>query len=436
MKNKLIGVLLLLISPIFVSNLFPQLKVFRGAQIFTAAGKIYDNGVLVINDNKIDFVGDADSYNLPADAEVVDSKGKVILPGLVDTHSHIGIDWGFDSDSPTHPDLRILDAIDPFNTTFGRARAGGITTVNIMPGSGHLMSGQTVYVKTIKSKNVMDMLVRNSNNNEIYGGLKMANGTNSQRGKPFPSTRGKSAAIIRNLYYKALDYKKKKEEAGEDETKLPPRDLGMETLIEVLDGKRIVHHHTHRADDILTVLRLKEEFGFKVVLHHVSEGWKVAKEIAEAKVPCSAIVIDSPGGKLEAVNLKFETPQMLVDAGVDMAIHTDDWITDSRLFLRSAGMAMRAGLSKDKAVESLTIAGARMLELDDKIGSLEKGKDADFIILSGDPFSVYTKIEETWINGKKEFDRSLDEDYKLSVGGYKVFPANNHSHGLDGGIHK
>ncbi len=428
----------LLLFVVFFSSpvIYSQIKIFSGAKIYTAEEEIFENGVLVINNDSIEFIGNSEDYELPSDALFVDTKGKVIMPGLVDTHSHIGMDWGFDADSPTHPDLRILDAINPFNTTFGRARAGGITTVNIMPGSGHLMSGQTVYVKPVKTTNVEDMLVRNSENPEIYGGLKMANGTNSQRGKPFPSTRGKSAAIIRDLYYQALEYKRKKENAGNDDTKLPSKDIGMETLLEVLEGKRIVHHHTHRADDILTVLRLKKEFGFNVVLHHVSEGWKVAGEIADAKVPCSAIIVDSPGGKLEAAELKFETPRVLADAGVDMAIHTDDWITDSRLFLRFAGLAMRAGLSRGKAIESLTIAGARMLGLDDKIGSLKKGKNADFIILSGDPFSVYTKVEETWINGKKEFDRSSEEDYKLSVGGYKVYPANTHYHNLDGEIHK
>ena len=191
----------------------------------------------------------------------------------------------------------------------------------------------------------------------------------------------------------------------------------------------MVHHHTHRADDIMTVLRLKEEFGFKVVLHHVSEGWKVAEEIAKADVSCSIIVVDSPGGKMEAVGLKFETGKILDDAGVDVAIHTDDWITDSRFFLRSAALAMRAGLSKEKALESLTIAGARMLEMDDKVGSLEKGKDADFLILSGDPFSVYTHIESTWIEGEKVFDRSNLEDYKYAVGRYKAYPRFHHVHG-------
>lgn len=426
MKRLLKYILAVLIA---ASSFNAQIKVFKNAEILTASDKNYSKGILVINNSKIEFVGQLEDYNIPSDAEIVDVEGKVIIPGLVDTHSHIGIDWGFDSDSPTQPDLRILDAIDPFHSTFNRARAGGITTVNIMPGSGHLMSGQTVYLKTKRASTLEEMLICENVQFGICGGMKMANGTNSLRGKPFPGTRAKSAAIIRDLFYQAKEYKKKMDEADSDAAKMPERNIKLEPLVEILEGKRMVHHHTHRADDIMTVLRLKEEFGFKVVLHHVSEGWKVAEEIAKADVPCSIIVVDSPGGKIEAVGLKFETSKILDDAGVDVAIHTDDWITDSRFFLRSAALAMRAGLSKEKSLESLTIAGARMLEMDDKVGSLEKGKDADFLILSGDPFSVYTHIESTWIEGEKVFDRNNPEDYKYAVGGYKAYPRFHHVHG-------
>ncbi len=189
----------------------------------------------------------------------------------------------------------------------------------------------------------------------------------------------------------------------------------------MLDGRRIVHFHTHRHDDILTVLRLKREFGFRVVLHHVSEAWKVADEIAAAGVPCSIIILDAPGGKLEATEIRMENGAVLEKAGVDVAIHTDDLITDSRWFLRSAALAVRAGMSPEKALEALTLAGARMLDLADRIGSLDPGKDADFIILSGDPFSIYTHVEQTWVEGQKVFDRADPEDRRYAVGGTGVF---------------
>jgi imidazolonepropionase-like amidohydrolase len=191
----------------------------------------------------------------------------------------------------------------------------------------------------------------------------------------------------------------------------------MEALVEVLDQKRVVHFHTHRHDDILSVLRLQKEFGFRVVLHHVSEAWKVADEIAVAKVPCSIIFIDSPGGKLETTDIKFENGAALEKAGVLTGFHTDDSITDSRWFLRSAGIAVRAGMSREKALYAVTMANAIILDLKDRVGSLEAGKDADFIVLSGDPLSVYSHVLETWVEGKKVFDRSDPKDHLIAVGG-------------------
>jgi imidazolonepropionase-like amidohydrolase len=193
----------------------------------------------------------------------------------------------------------------------------------------------------------------------------------------------------------------------------------MEAMMDVLDGKRVVHFHTHRHDDIMTVIRLAKEFNFRVVLQHVSEGWKVADEIAKAGVVGSSIiVIDSPGGKIEALDNSFRTGGALERAGAVVGFHTDDYITDSRLFLRSAALAVRAGMSREKALYGLTMAGAIMLDLQKQTGSLEAGKDADFIILSGDPLSVYTKVLETHVEGVRVFDLSNPADRLFAVGGY------------------
>jgi imidazolonepropionase-like amidohydrolase len=419
MKKLIIILLFFLLLPFTASSQY-QTHIFKGALIYTAAGEPIEKGVLIVQNGKIVDVGNENEISIPSDAVTHDVSGKVIMPGLVDTHSHIGEGDGGDRSSPTHPEVRILDAIDPQSDTFKKAIAGGITTVNVMSGSGHLMSGQTVYLKMRNAKIINDLLFCDDILNDVCGGLKMANGTNSIRTEPpFPGTRAKSAAIIRQLFVKAVEYRDKRN--TQDEDKRPERNLEMETLLEVLEGKRIVHHHTHRADDIITVLRLASEFGFKVVLHHVSEGWKVADEIAAAKIPCSIILIDSPGGKLEARDMIFENGAILEKAGVEVAYHTDDGITDSRFFLRSAAFGIRGGMSKEKAIDALTIAGARMLGLEDRVGSLEKGKDADFIILSGDPFSTFTKIEQTWVEGLKVFDLSNPDDRKFSVGGYEVF---------------
>jgi imidazolonepropionase-like amidohydrolase len=417
-------VLLTLITLFCAMNLPAQdsVTVFTGAKIYPVSSAPIENGTLIIKSGKISAIGNKTDIPVPADAKVIDVSGRIIMPGLVDSHSHIGGGSGGDGSLALHPEVRILDAIDIHHPTFMKAASGGITTVNIMPGSGHLISGQTVYLKLRGGERIEDLLIYNTKYPEIYGGLKMANGTNSIREKaPFPGTRAKSASLVREIYVKAQAYKKKLEAAKDDPEKMPERDLQMEALVEVLDGKRLVHHHTHRHDDIITVLRLAEEFGFRVVLHHISEGWKVADQIAAAGAPCSIILIDSPGGKLEAVNLSNKTGAILEKAGADVAFHTDDPINDSRLFLRNAALAVREGMSVNKALEGLTLAGARMLDLDDRIGSLETGKDADLVLLSGDPLSVYTQVEQTWVEGKKVFDRSDPKDRRYAVGGYNVY---------------
>jgi imidazolonepropionase-like amidohydrolase len=405
-----------------------QAHVFEGAQIIPITGDPIDNGVLVVQDGTIVAVGEAGDVRIPRNAVRIDATGKVIMPGLVDTHSHIGEGDGGDYSSSLHPDVRIMDTIDPRSGTFRKAVSGGITAVNIMPGSGLLMSGQTVYVKPKPADTIEEMLIMVDEENNIYGGLKMANGTNPLRSSGSPGTRAKSAALVREMFVKAQEYKQKIEDAEGDPEKMPTRDLQMETLVEVLEGKRIVHNHTHRHDDILTAIRLSEEFGYRLVLQHVSEGWRVADEIAESGAQASIIALDSPGGKLEAINLVNINGRELEKAGVDVAFHTDDPIVDSRFYLRSAALGVQEGMSRERALEALTLAGARMMDIEDRVGSLEPGKDADFIILSGDPFSVYTHVEQTWIEGNKVFDRSNPEDKEYATGGYEIFRAASHNH--------
>lgn len=395
---------------------------FKGALIYTVAGAPIQNGVLVVHKGKIVSVG-AEGSAVPPTATVMDASGKVIMPGLIDSHSHLGGPEGGDASSALNPDARAMDAVNPTSDGFKKALAGGITTINVMPGSGHLMSGQTIYIKMRDGKIIEDLLITNEKG--VYGGMKMANGTNPMRTTAgvFPGTRAKSAAMVRELFVKAKEYKDKIDKAGNDASKMPERDLRMEPLVEVLNGKRVVHFHTHKANDIQTIIRLSKEFGFKPILHHVSEGWMVADEIAASGLTASIISIDAPGGKLEAMNLSLTTGAALEKAGVPVGFHTDDGITDSRLFIRSAAMMVRNGMSREKAIEGLTLAGAKMLDLSSRIGSLEKGKDADFIILSGDPFSVYTKVEQTWVEGTKRWDISIPKDKAFLVGGYGVYSA-------------
>lgn len=393
-----------------------QMIAYTNATIFPVSGPKIERGTLVVKGDTIFAVGPADEVTIPGGSEIIDVAGKTIIPGLICTHSHIGGGSGGDSSSPIQPEVRLYDSINVRDPSISRARAGGVTTVNIMSGSGHLLSGQTAYLKLRKGNTIDDLAIRLPDGSRAYG-VKMANGTNSIRDTAsFPGTRGKSAALVRQRFHEALDYQKKRAEADPDNP--VERDLALETLVDIIEGRRVVHHHTHRHDDILTVLRLKEEFGFKVVLHHVSEAWKVADEIAAAEAPCSLIFLDSPGGKLEARDFEWKNGAVLEKHDVLTAIHTDDPVNDSRWFLRDAAIAVRAGMSREKALEALTLSGAKMIELEESIGSLEKGKQADFVILSGDPFSIYTRILETHIEGEKVFDLDDANDRLFAEGGF------------------
>ncbi|MEQ1500696.1 MAG: amidohydrolase family protein [Myxococcota bacterium] len=401
-----------------------------GATVYPVSGPVIPDGVVVVQDGKITAVGPRSSVALPDGVEVRDLTGKTVIPGLVDTHSHIGAGGPGDlneSIGPLQPAVSAIDAIDATNPNLDVARAGGITTVNIMPGSRNLVGGQTAYVKLRDATTVDGLLFCADRRTEVCGGLKMANGTNPQGDSPYPRTRMGAAAQVRQLFADAAERRRKLDAAAAPRTgthrkaalpePLPP-DLGKDALVQVLRGERIVHLHTHRADDIATAVALGEEFGFSPVLHHVSEGWKVADLLAEHHVPCSVIVIDSPGGKEEATEMRLETPGILERAGVVVAIHTDDPITDSRLLLRSAALAVRGGMTEAGALAAVTLNGAKLLRLDDRVGSLDPGKDGDLVVLSGPPLSVWTHVEQTWVEGVEVFDRSDPVDRRYATGGW------------------
>lgn len=402
----------------FSNSAHAQTLAFVGATIIPIDGPQIKNGALLIVDGKIRAVGTRDKLRIPNGAEVIElSTEQVIMPGIVDTHSHIGEVSGADRSHPIQPETRAYDSINIRSSGFKRALAGGITSVNIMPGSGHLISGQTVYLKLREGNGIDDLVYRNDDGS-VAGGLKMANGTNPLRASPFPGTRAKSAALVRAQYIKAQEYADKM--ANADEDKRPARDLAMEALSEVMNAKRKVHFHSHRHDDMLTAIRLRDEFGFEMVLHHTSEAWRVADEIAAANVPVSMILLDSPGGKLETMELVGKNASALEQAGATVAFHTDDGVTDSRYFLRMAAMGVRAGMSEQTALLGLTQTAADMLDIGERTGSLTPGKDADFVILSGKPFSVYTRVQQTWVEGNKRFDIQDPDDKLIAEGGFNA----------------
>jgi imidazolonepropionase-like amidohydrolase len=426
-----------------------QTVVFVGATVHPVSGPPVADAVLTVEDGRFTSLRSGPAGPTPAGAEVVDLAGKHVIPGIVDTHSHVGGGRLHEGLAPVQPGISAVDAIDPSHISVARARAGGLTTINVMPGSGKLMGGQTVYLKLRESNVVDDLLLcphegsgaddgaedaaaddRPRRRAVVCGGMKMANGTNPQGEGGDPRSRMGSAFLQRKAFaevkplhdqlvaWDAADAQgwsdKKKRRKGLTYPDIAPR---QEALFQILDGSRTVHFHTHRVDDIVTVLRLQEEFGFRVVLQHVSEAWKVPDLLGERQAMVSLILVDSPGGKEEALELYPSNAAKMEAAGALVALHTDDPITDSRLFLRMAGIAVRGGMSEEGALAALTLNPAKMMELDDRVGSIEPGKDADLVVLSGPPLSTWTQVEQTWIEGEKVFDRARPADHALAVGG-------------------
>jgi imidazolonepropionase-like amidohydrolase len=412
-------------------NAMAGITAFSGAHLIPIDGPAIENGTLLIEDGHIRALGSLGDISVPEGATRIDlPAGSVIMTGLVDTHSHVGEVAGADRSGPIQPETRALDAINVRSSGIRRALAGGITSVNVMPGSGNLISGQTLYLKLREGSTVMDLAYR-FDDGQPAGGMKFANGTNPQDEPPFPGTRAKSAALVRAALVKADEYREKRETDGD---KRPDRDLGLEALGEVLNGQRIVHFHSHRHDDLMTAIRLRDEFSLRMVLHHGSEAWRVAQQIADADVPVSLIMLDSPGGKLEALELDPRNAPALEQAGATVGFHTDDWVTDSRYFLRSAAFGVRAGMSRDVALRAMTQTGADMLGLGDRVGSLTPGKDADFVILSGDPLSARTRVLQTWVEGRKRFDLDDPDDRLVAEGGLNALSDDDgaaHIHGQE-----
>ncbi len=408
--------------------------VFRHAEIHPVASAPVADGVLLIEDGVILAVGASADIETPSGAVEHDLTGRVLIPGMVDTHSHIGGPAGGDASAPLNPEVRSLDSIDVLSPDFWRARAGGITTLNVMPGSGHLMSGQTTYLKIRRDPaRIEDWLFCDDPNRDICGSMKMANGTNSIKEKPFPGTRSRSAALQRSLFVEAENYREKIRRAEAEDRDPPDRDLRMEAMLQILDGSRRVQFHTHRHNDILTVIRLAGEFGFTPVIQHGSDSWKVAAEIAAAGLPVSVTYVEAPGGKEEVLGVSMQVGAILEEAGVDVSFNTDDYVLDSRLFLRYAALNVRNGMSETGALEALTLAGARHLGLEERVGSLEPGKDADFVVLSGDPFSTYTRVLETWVEGERIFNFEDPEHRRFATGGENTYRSSAAHHALGGG---
>ncbi len=376
-------------------------------KIITMAGTDLTKGTVLIEGTKIKAVGR--QVPIPKNTKVIDASGKVVLPGLIDAHCHVGIMEEIyrvegndinETTDPVTPHLRAIDAVNPADRGFADALEGGVTTVITGPGSGNVVGGELLAMKT--AGQVIDrMVIKNP------VGLKVAFGENPKRvygsSQKTPMTRMATAALLRENLVKAQNYLHKLEQGASDPEKLPDRDLRMEILGRVLKGELPLRAHAHRADDIMTAIRIADEFKVRIVIEHCTEGFKIADELAQRNIPAIVGPSLTTRSKVELQFSTRETAGLLSRAGVKVAIMTDHPVIPINYLSLSAALAVKAGLDETEALRAITINAAEITGLADRIGSLEPGKDADLIILSGPLFELKTRVERVIIDGKEAY---------------------------------
>ncbi|MGD8245015.1 MAG: amidohydrolase [Anaerolineae bacterium] len=394
-------------------------------KVITVTQGTLERGTLLIDDGRIVAVGE--EVQIPPEAEIHDVAGKVVMPGMIDAHCHVGIfpdgvGWehsdGNEMTDPITPHLRALDAVHPEDQAFKELVAAGVTTVLTGPGSGNLIGGQWVCLKTVPKPAVEDMVLLEP------AGMKMALGENPKRvygeQKKTPSTRMGNAAALRVALVEARDYLEKwqrydqklaeyeaKVESGAQDAQRPDppqRDLKLEALGKVLRREMKARIHAHRADDMLTAIRIAEEFDLDLTLEHATEGYKIADILAEKDIPVTAGPILFSRTKFELKDMTPRNPALMAKAGVKVAIQTDE-MSAVKYLAMNAALAAREGLPEEEALKAVTIHPAEIIGVADRVGSLEPGKDADIVILSGHPFDFRTVVEWVLVDGETAYRR-------------------------------
>jgi imidazolonepropionase-like amidohydrolase len=389
----------------------------KNATIITVTKGTIKNGSVLIRNGKIAEVGA--SVAAPSGATVIDGTGMFVAPGTIDCHSHIAIEGGVNEGSVSDSSMaNILDVINSEDPDIYRDLAGGVTAANILHGSANAIGGQTVVIKLRWGLPAEKLVFEGA-----LPGIKFALGENPKRSnnpnipgqvRRYPATREGVEDVIRQSFTEAVEYKKqwddynRRKAAGESNLIPPRRDLRLDPLVEVLEGKRYVHSHCYRADEILMLLRVSNEFGFKVrTLQHVLEGYKVAKEMAVYGVGGSTFS-DWWSYKLEAYDAIPYNMALMTQKGVVVSVNSDDAEEATHLNQEAAKGIKYGGMSRDEAMKLFTINPAIQLGIDKRVGSIEVGKDADLAIYNHDPLSVYAVVQKTIIDGKVYFDRERD----------------------------
>jgi imidazolonepropionase-like amidohydrolase len=379
-----------------------------GGRVVPISGDPIDGGTVLVADGKITAVG-AD-VRVPDGVPVVDATGSWVLPGFVEAHGHVGVHeeaegWaGSDTNEMTDPvtaQVRALDAINPADLGFRDAVGGGVLAVNVNPGSGNPIGGQTCALKCW-GRTVDEMLLR------APAGLKSALGENPKRvygeQKKTPSTRLGVAAVIRGAFVEAANYLAKieaEQAKPESERKPVDRDLKLEALGRVLRREIPWRQHCHRADDIATAMRIAGEFGYELVIDHGTEAHLVADLLAERNIPVIIGPLFTSRSKVELRNRSLANPGKLAAAGVTIAITTDHPVVPINFLVHQASLSVKYGLDRDTALRALTINPAMIIGVDDRLGSLEPGKDADIVVWSGDPLDVLSRVQRAFLDGRE-----------------------------------
>lgn len=374
-----------------------------GGRVLTCDGRDFAVGTVLVEDGRIKAVYEGNA--VPEGAEVIDATGMLVTPGIVDSHTHLGIgeegigwegeDYNEMTD-PVTPHLRVIDGFNPEEQGLVDAYTGGVTCICAAPGSANVIGGQMIAVKT--HGNVVDrMIVKNP------VGMKAAFGENPKRvysgQKKTPSTRMGTAATLREALVKAKNYKDKLDKGAADPDKAPERDLKMEALVPVITGELPLRAHAHRADDIMTAIRIAEEFNLKLVIEHCTEGHRIAGELAQRGIPAIVGPTLSNRSKIELKDKSWTTPIVLMKAGVKVALMTDHPVIPIEQLRIAAALVAREGLTLDEAFRAITINPAEIAGIADRVGSLTEGKDADVVLWDGHPLEAGSHVRLVMIGG-------------------------------------
>jgi imidazolonepropionase-like amidohydrolase len=378
-------------------------RIIENAKIYTMSeAGILENTSILIEENKIVEIG---KINENAD-EVIDANGKLVFPGFIDAHSHLGMwedslgiegaDDNEDTD-PVTPHLRAIDGINPCDRCFSEALSFGITATAIGPGSANVIGGQFAAIKTYGTR-IDNMLIK------APVAIKIALGENPKRvykeKNKTPSSRMATAAILRETLFKTIEYMAKKKKAKAENEEGPDYNLRYESLIPVINGEIPLKAHAHRADDIYTAIRIAKEFNLKLTLDHVTEGYLMLDELKKEKYPCIVGPNLTRRSKIELKNMSFENGGILSKNGIMVALTTDHPVIPIQYLILCAALSVKEGMDEYEALKAITINPATILGISDRVGSIERGKDADIVIMNGHPFDRFSTTHMVLVNGE------------------------------------